>query len=202
MPRQYSMDNRAAASAATRSRVLDAAVDVLADVGAAALTMQMVADAADVALRTVYNHFPSKEELVVDAYKRLAGATQEAVRSLPMTGTPRERLLRFVDAFYDAFDEQSPGAAAIMGVTGVPEFDAQVTAVRSWRRKELTTILRAGERDGSLQLPLKHAVAVAFLWTSYATWHSLSVESKLAPVGAKEVAMRALDGALFEPLAT
>ena len=72
MPRQYSMDNRSAASAATRARLLDAAVDVLAEVGGAALTMQMVADTADVALRTVYNHFPSKEVLVVAAYQRLA----------------------------------------------------------------------------------------------------------------------------------
>jgi hypothetical protein len=30
----------------------------------------------------------------------------------------------------------------------VPEFDEQLNAVRTWRRKELTTILRAGERDG------------------------------------------------------
>ena len=77
MPRQYSMDNRSAASAATRARLLDAAVDVLAEVGGAALTMQMVADTADVALRTVYNHFPSKEVLVVAAYQRLADATQD-----------------------------------------------------------------------------------------------------------------------------
>ena len=80
---------------------------------------------------------------------------------------------------------RAPGAAAILGVTGVPEFDEQVNAVRGWRRKELTTILRVGERDGSLQLPLKQAVAVAFLWTSYATWHSLSIESKLGPAATR-----------------
>ena len=198
MPRQYSMDNRSVASAATRARLLDAAVDVLAEVGGAALTMQMVADTADVALRTVYNHFPSKEVLVVAAYQRLADATQVAVSTLPESGAPRERLGRFVVAFYDTFDEQSPGAAAILGVTGVPEFDEQVNAVRAWRRKELTTILRAGERDGSLQLPLKQAVAVAFLWTSYATWHSLSIESKLGPAATRDVALRALDRTLFE----
>ena len=73
-----------------------------------------------------------------------------------------------------------------------------MNAVRAWRRKELTTILRAGERDGSLQLPLKQAVAVAFLWTSYATWHSLSIESKLGPAGTQDVALRALDRTLFE----
>ena len=80
MPRQYSMDNRSAASAATRARLLDAAVDVLAEVGGAALTMQMVAT-PPIPLRTVYNHFPSKEVLVVAAYQRLADATQVAVRT-------------------------------------------------------------------------------------------------------------------------
>src|SRR5262245_1676733 len=92
MPRRYSMDTRAQASAATRGRVLDAAVDVLTDVGAQALTMQAVAGQADVALRTVYNHFPSREALVVEAYNRLADATQAAVRDLPTEGGPRERL--------------------------------------------------------------------------------------------------------------
>ena len=132
--------------------------------------------------------------LVVAAYQRLADATQIAVSSLPASGTPRERLRRFVVAFYDTFDEQSPGAAAILGVTGVPEFDEQVNAVRAWRRKELTTILRAGEHDGSLQLPLKQAVAVAFLWTAYATWHSLSIESKLGPAATQDVARAACVG--------
>ena len=87
--------------------------------------MQAVAETADVALRTVYNHFPSKEALIVEAYNRIAGATQDAVRALPPEGTARERIATFVDVWYDSLDEQSPGAAAVLMVTGIPEFDAQ-----------------------------------------------------------------------------
>jgi len=198
MPRQYSMDNRSQVSATTRLRVLDATAVVLADVGANNLTMQAVAKAADVALRTVYNHFPSKEALIVEAYNRIAGASQDAVRALSPDGTARERVARFVDAWYDTLDEQSPGAAAVLTVTGIPEYDAQQRAVRAWRRKELTAIVRQAEREGTLQIPVKEGVAVVFLWTSFATWHSLVVESKLGPVEAKAVALVAVDRLLFE----
>jgi len=198
MPRQYSMDNRSQVSATTRLRVLDATAVVLADVGANNLTMQAVAKAADVALRTVYNHFPSKEALIVEAYNRIAGASQDAVRALSPDGTARERVARFVDAWYDTLDEQSPGAAAVLTVTGIPEYDAQQRAVRAWRRKELTAIVRQAEREGTLQIPVKEGVALVFLWTSFATWHSLVVESKLGPVEAKAVALVAVDRLLFE----
>ena len=77
------MDSRALATQLTRVRLLDAAVDVLAEVGADALTMQMVADRAGLALRTVYNHFATKEALVVEAYSRLANAVQSAVEAVP-----------------------------------------------------------------------------------------------------------------------
>jgi hypothetical protein len=83
-------------------------------------------------------------------------------------------------------------------VTGIPEYDAQQRAVRAWRRKELSAIVRQAEREGTLQILVKDAVALVFLWTSFATWHSLVVESKLGPVDAKAIALVAVDRLLFE----
>ena len=191
------MATRGEATAATRTRLLDAGVEVLSDVGADALTMKLVAERADVALRTVYNHYPSKEALVVEAYDRLAGQVQDAVRALPDTGSPRERLGRFVDAVYDAFAAERLGNAAIMSVTGINEFDSRLREVRAWRRGEITRLLRVAERDGSLQLPLKQAVALAFLSTAWVAYSSLVDESGLSLATAKELARRTLDAALF-----
>lgn len=197
MPRSYSMDTRARHALGTRTRVLDAAVEVLAEVGAEALTVQAVADRADVALRTVYNHYPSKEALVLEAYTRLAQASQDAVATLPKAGTPRERLGWFVTAFYESLERESPGAAAIMAVTGIPAFDERVAEVRAWRRAELTSIVRAAKADGSLRLPVKQAVALAFLLTSFATFSSLRSESGLGLPAATELACETLDRSLF-----
>jgi len=197
MPRQYSMETRRRTTAATRTRLLDATVEVLARVGVDALTMPAVADQADVALRTVYNHFPSKTALILESYERLAKATMDAVAGIPTTGPPRERLRWFVAAFHGALDQHSPGAAVILGVTGVPELDARLAEVRAWRRGELAAILRAARREGSLALPLKEATAFAFLMTSFATWHSLVFESGLAAAPALDVTLESLDKTLF-----
>jgi AcrR family transcriptional regulator len=198
VPRRYSMDTRAAASAATRTRVLDATVEVMGEVGATNLTMQAVAERADVALRTLYNHFPSREALVVEAYNRFADATQDAVRSLPATGPAEARLAAFVDAFYDSLEEHRLGAAVILAVTGIEEFDARLREVRAWRRRELATIVRAAEREGRLRVPAKQAVAIAFVWTSFATWSALADECKLSGADAKQVAREGLSRALFK----
>jgi AcrR family transcriptional regulator len=195
VPRPYSMETRSRTTAATRTRLLDATVEVLASVGVEAMTMPAVAAQADVALRTVYNHFPSKTALIVEAYERFAQSTIDAVAGIPTTGSPRERLRWFVAAFYAALDH--PGAAVILSVSRVPELDARVAEVRAWRRRELTTILRAAQRDGVLALPLKDATVYAFLLTSYASWHSLAVESELGPERALELALEAIDRTLF-----
>jgi AcrR family transcriptional regulator len=195
------MVTRSQVTATTRARLLDATVQALADVSADALTMQMVAERADVALRTVYNHFPSKEALVVEAYTRLAVRTQEAVRALPKIGTPRERMAAFVEAFLEVLSTHSLGAAVILGVSGIPELEAKLAEVRAWRRRQLTEIVRDAQRDGTLRLPLKHAVALAFHFTAYVTLRSFVEESGLSHQAAKELARDSVDELLFAPAA-
>ena len=197
MPRNYDMTTRGRQTAATRERLLDATVEGLAEVGVEALTMQAIAERADVALRTVYNHFDSKEELVVEAYDRLAGATQARYALLPEHGSPRARVGWMVDAMYDVLAEQSPGTHAIMRVSGVPQFDHRLHEVRTWRRQAITDVLRPAEEDGTLRVPLEQAVALVFVATAYATWNALVHESGLSQDDAKQLSRRAIDAVLF-----
>jgi AcrR family transcriptional regulator len=197
MPRSYDMKTRGQQTAATRQRLLDAAVEGLAEVGVEALTMQSVAERADVALRTVYNHFASKEELIVEAYDRLAGATKERYALLPADGAPRARVGWMVDAMYDVLEEQSPGTHAIMRVSGVPQFDHRLHEVRAWRREAIADVLRPADDAGELLVPLEQAVALVFVATSYATWNALVHESGLSQSAAKDLSRRAVDTVLF-----
>jgi AcrR family transcriptional regulator len=63
-PRKYVMDRRAAASEATRLRVVEAAVALHGERGAAATRWSDIAERADVGLGTVYRYFPSYNELL------------------------------------------------------------------------------------------------------------------------------------------
>lgn len=63
-PRGYRSEARTAASAETRVRILDAARSLLSDERSVTLTVDAVAERADVARMTVYNQFGSKRGLV------------------------------------------------------------------------------------------------------------------------------------------
>ena len=62
-PRRYKTDRRMAAKDETRRRIVAATVALHAKHGGAATTYAMIAKEADVAVPTVYNHFPDQAEL-------------------------------------------------------------------------------------------------------------------------------------------
>ena len=63
MPRRYTLGKRGEAQADTRRRIVDATLRLYREVGIAATTVALVAQAADVAPGTVRNHFPGANDL-------------------------------------------------------------------------------------------------------------------------------------------
>lgn len=63
MPRRYNRDRRDEAVAATRRRIVKAIVDLHAEQGAQNTSYAMIAARADVAVPTVYKHFPNLTEM-------------------------------------------------------------------------------------------------------------------------------------------
>ncbi|MBC7843156.1 MAG: TetR/AcrR family transcriptional regulator [Gemmatimonadaceae bacterium] len=72
--------------------ILDAALDVLAEVGAAGITMDLVAERAGAGKATIYRRWTSKAELVIDAVAHIE-RMQVDIEHLPDTGTLRGDLL-------------------------------------------------------------------------------------------------------------
>src|SRR3954453_9419387 len=68
-------------AAATRTRILDAVVDLIVHEHPATLSMPAVASRAGVSLRTVYRYFPTKEALI-DAIGDV-GSPEETMRNFP-----------------------------------------------------------------------------------------------------------------------
>src|SRR5260370_22442773 len=109
MPRRYSMDIRKEETAARRRRLLDAAIEVLGEVGAARLTMEAVAERADAATRTLYNHFSSREQLIAEALHRLIQEFRDAMDVQPSDlGNPTERLASFVRLPFHLYPPHGP----------------------------------------------------------------------------------------------
>ncbi|EYF08236.1 TetR/AcrR family transcriptional regulator [Chondromyces apiculatus] len=74
------------------AQILDATLEVLAEVGAAGLTMDLVAARAGAGKATIYRRWTSKAELVIDAVAHMK-RNQVDLERLPDTGTLRGDLL-------------------------------------------------------------------------------------------------------------
>jgi AcrR family transcriptional regulator len=101
MARKYSMDKRTAVVEETRRRIVEATRQLHNEQGIAATSMQDIAARADVALGTVYRHFPSLDELIP-----ACGGLNLELNPLPTprlfegVDDPRERLRLLLSELY------------------------------------------------------------------------------------------------------
>ena len=108
-PRRYRSDRRKAATEETRRRIVDSTVSLHAEYGAIATTYAMIAEHADVAIPTVYNHFPTLGDL-------LTACTGQAAAHAPSIGPEifaglddlDSRLRALLDALFAQYDYYAP----------------------------------------------------------------------------------------------
>ena len=103
-PRGYTQRRRAEAAAATRRRILDAALELYLEHSVAGTTLTAVAQRADVSRGTILNHFGGVDGL-------LDAVVGEIIADLEFPGervqegaaTEEERIRRYVDAMFRFF---------------------------------------------------------------------------------------------------
>ena len=196
MPRKYSMETRGEAGVLRRRRLIDATIEVLAEVGADRLTMDMVAERADAATRTIYNHFPTRQDLLSAVQAELLQAFRDTLQlEIPETGEPPERLRQFVAVLFDMYEQQGAALTTLLEFDE-PDIRAQVRDMRAWRRARLEEIVRSAS-GATLRLPASQAVALAFVMTNHASWRVLREELALTQKQAVETAATGIEAGLF-----
>lgn len=96
--------------------ILEAAIDVLGDVGYDGMTVDMVALRAKAGKATVYRRWSSKEELVLAAVAQLKRGQVDLIR-LPDTGSLRDDLLALFKP--DSADEDIRRRKAVAGLASM-----------------------------------------------------------------------------------
>ena len=196
MPRKYSMDMRSEVAALRRQRFIEATVEVLGEVGADRLTMDMVAERADAATRTIYNYFPTRQDLLSAVQSELLQAFRDTLQlEIPGTGEPTERLRQFVAVLFDMYEQQGAALTTLLEFDE-PDIRAQVRDMRAWRRDRLEEILRPASGT-TLRLPVGQAVAFAFVMTNHVSWRVLREELALTQQQAVETTATGIEAGLF-----
>jgi AcrR family transcriptional regulator len=103
-PRRYRPDRRLAARDETRRRIVQATVDLHAEHGVTGTSYAMIARRADVAIPTVYNHFPTRPDLITACTGHVAALAPppgpQLLQDLPDAEARLRALARGLFAYY------------------------------------------------------------------------------------------------------
>jgi AcrR family transcriptional regulator len=167
--RTYRMTRRAAANAETRRRIVDAAIALHAEKGILGTSWPDIARRADVALGTVYRHFPGLDQLVP------ACTSENALRTRPpgpdiLVGLirPEERVRQFVQELFAFYGRTAPWTPR----AGIDRHQLPVLdTILSRREAGLRALVE--ETLGPLRRR-RHAVEAALALTDFGVWRSLT----------------------------
>jgi AcrR family transcriptional regulator len=100
-----------------RQRLLDAARSAFTAKGAL-VSMEEVARSAGVGIGTLYRHFPTRDELIVEVYRNEAAKLLEAARNLTESEAPLEAMRSWLLLFIDHLATKVILADAVRALVG------------------------------------------------------------------------------------
>lgn len=137
-------------SSAADEAILAATVDVFAEVGLEALTMEGVAARAGVGKNTLYRRYPNKLDLVVGAVRRYTDVGAPP----PDTGTTRGDVQELVDHLVAIVTETPMGRMLpilVVARARVPELDIAYSEIVADKRARSAVVVRRGIERGDFR---------------------------------------------------
>lgn len=169
-PRPYRAgERRQAATQATRARIVEAARKLLADPSAPAVSMDAVAERADVARMTVYYQFRSKGKLLEALFDDFgARANMSDLRKAFREPDPVRSLALLVEQFCQLWKAEGALLRRLTAMAALdPEVDRALRERGSWRRDALREIVGRAHRDGTAASEVVDAIYVLTSFEAY-----------------------------------
>jgi AcrR family transcriptional regulator len=154
-----------ARKAATRERIVSAALEQVGEGGYASASVQAVAERAGVAVGTVYRHFPSKADLFAEVFRRAAQRELDVVVEVAAkNGRPAsQRIAAAVEAFCRRALAGPVLAYAQIAEPADPAVEAERLTLRRGYRDAFQRVLDDGVRAGELRAHDTRTVAAALV---------------------------------------
>ena len=188
--------NAARRNAGSRSAILAAALDLVAEVGYPKLTVEGIAARAGVGKQTIYRWWPSKGAVLFDALLALSEAPDGQPGSLPDTGDLAADLKLVLRATVEELNDpryDAPMRALSTEIMHDPELaDLYARRLDGPLREIKRERLRSAQRAGELRADLDLEVAVDLIWAPIA--HRWSQRGPLTAGYADAVVDTALAG--------
>ena len=151
------------ALASTRERLLRAARDVVEEGGYSAATVLAVAERAGVAAGTLYRHFSSKEEMLVELFRavcdREVAAMEATAAAMPDAASDADRIEAVLGTFAERALSRPRLAWALIAEPVDPAVDAERLAYRARYAELIAGALRDAITAG--ELPVQDVAVTA-----------------------------------------
>ena len=181
----------------TREQIIEAAMRLFAERGYQATTIADIANAADVAPRTFFSYFPSKEAVVFHSVDRNLEALASALRNRLPGETAFDALRRWIDAMFDEWmaegDEALLRKRLCREDEGLANFEGGMTA----RIQELLLGAIADDLDEPHDALRPRLVAAAAMAALTSLEVSFDAKAGQSPPVAKAQALAVLDDAML-----
>lgn len=160
-----SVTRTARRAAANREAIIDAAEELLTDGGLNAVTVEAVAERADVAIQTVYNRVGRRPEVLVAIAERAVDENRRYMDAAFATdGTPTERLIAAARAYLDFAWHRPHQFQVLSNPPDEPQTLERIADKIDEQMGKLADVLAAGVADGSFALSVQPDAAAVALW--------------------------------------
>lgn len=154
-------------------RIRTAALELFAEHGYDAVTMNEVADRADVSLSTLIRAVATKQDLLVGMAQPVRGQLIRAFAAQPPEMEPRQALADVVLDFTDKFPADDEWVRLWrVAMTGAPEAVRRMPLLSASEKEELSCLVarRMGVDKGALEAGIAVAVVVAACEHAFEHW--------------------------------
>lgn len=167
-----------------RAAVIEAATKEFLNYGFEGTSMDRISETAGVSKRTVYDHFPSKEDL----FRAISHEILERVEEMPSHGYSaeeplEEQLLRIGNTFADTITSEAfmkLSRVVIARFIQSPELGQRAANAHDLLRRDMVALFKAGRKDGRLRITNPDRAAAQFcgLIKEVAFWPELMAGQK------------------------
>ena len=164
-----------------REAIIQAAIAEFRDNGFQVTSMDRIAARAEVSKRTVYNHFPSKDELFAEILAQLWESSQDQLEQDYCGDQPlREQLRALMQVKMEMLNNASfmdLARVAIAETIHSPERAREMVAKLGAREESINVWIRAAQADGKLKAadPAFAAYQLQSLIKAFAFWPQITM---------------------------
>lgn len=154
-------------AAANRRAVVDAAREIITDHGVAALTLEAVAERADVAVQTIYNRVGGRSALLMAVAERAMEESRAYMdAAYDAQGTPEERLLLAGHAYARFARERPHEFRVLVEPPDEPEAVERIAELTRTQNEKLAATIREAVADGTARSDLDPEELATTLWAT------------------------------------